>query len=175
MVNQIVSKGDKMKKFLIVVFIVGSISAQSESNSTLDELIVKSKSKTGESFKGKYISSDDTNIYFKPQGSFPGSAQPVEKSTVVLLKLADGTILIDNRMALFASEVEKVENLPSKGHFGGVFIAVGGGLLFSVSGRDCEDCDTIEKANKFADGVKSTSQVGYLLIALGGILVALGI
>ena len=32
-----------------------------------------------------------------------------------------------------------------------------------------------EKANEFSDGIKSSSQVGYLLITLGGILVAFGI
>ena len=57
---------------------------------------------------------------------------------------------------------------------GGILIAIGGGLLFSVSARECDDCDTIEKANKFADGVKSSSQVGYLLITLGGVFIAIG-
>ena len=56
-----------------------------------------------------------------------------------------------------------------------MLIAAGGGMLFSVSGRECDDCDTAGKIERFSEGIKNASQIGYLLIALGGICLMLGI
>ena len=95
------------------------------------------------------------------------SAVIVEESLIELEKKIEGT--------MSTADVESIIKKTKKPIAGGILIAIGAGLLFSASGSECNDCDTIEKANKFADGVKSSSQVGYLLITLGGILVALGI
>ena len=91
----------------------------------------------------------------------------VEESLIDLEKKIEDTISKD--------DVESIIQKTKKPIVGGILIAIGGGLLFSISGSECDDCNTIEKTNNFLDGVKSTSQAGYLLIALGGVLVAFGI
>ena len=91
----------------------------------------------------------------------------VEESLIELEKKIENTIS--------AEDVKSIIKKTKKPIVGGILIAIGGGLLFSVSESECDDCDTIEKTNEFADEVKSSSQLGYLMITLGGILVALGI
>jgi len=58
--------------------------------------------------------------------------------------------------------------------FGAICIAIGGGFLLTTTETDCKDC-SIEEANDKADRIKSSAQIGYGLIFVGGILLALGI
>ena len=58
---------------------------------------------------------------------------------------------------------------------GGTLIAFGGALLFSNVDKECDDCETLEDVEDFSQGINSTLKIGYGLITLGGILVALGI
>ena len=59
-----------------------------------------------------------------------------------------------------------------KGYLGGLLIAVGGGFLFSNLDKEMNDDETIED---FADRVNGTAKIGYGLIIIGGLLVAMGI
>ena len=58
---------------------------------------------------------------------------------------------------------------------GGIFIAIGGGLLLSNIDKECVDCDTLEKFEDFTDEGKYIAKMGYGFIILGGILLGLGI
>jgi hypothetical protein len=58
------------------------------------------------------------------------------------------------------------------GRIGGLFIAAGGGVLYSNLNKELNDGETLEK---FADRVNGTAKLGYGLIIIGGILVAVGI
>ena len=59
-----------------------------------------------------------------------------------------------------------------KGYIGGLFIAIGGGFLFSNLDKEMNDGETYED---FADRVNGTSKFGYGFIIIGGFLVAMGI
>ena len=104
--------------------------------------------------------------YFR-EGNYADASKIQYDSIPDLEKKIEDTISED--------DVELIIKKTKKPIVGGILIAIGGGLLFSVSGSECDDCDTVEKSTEFADGVKSSSQVGYLLIAIGGVLIALGI
>jgi len=54
-------------------------------------------------------------------------------------------------------------------------IAIGGGVLLSITEKECNDCDTLDKVNDYTEEIKSTQQIGYLFIMVGGVLVAIGI
>jgi len=54
---------------------------------------------------------------------------------------------------------------------GGVFIAIGSGLLINNLNEECSDCDSIEKVNDFAEEVKSQQKIGYTFILIGGLLI----
>ena len=75
-----------MKK-LIFILIVSSLFAQQDDLSTNDNLYLLS----GESYTGKYISSDSQFIIFKPTG-YP-AGQSIEKSIISKVVLNDGTII----------------------------------------------------------------------------------
>ena len=78
-----------MKK-LILILMVGGLFAQDDNADSPDELILKS----GDSYKGEYISKDDNFIYFKPIGWIV--EQGVEKYKILSVILSDGTIIFVN-------------------------------------------------------------------------------
>ena len=76
----------------------------------------------------------------------------------------------------FTSSSTKLQKSSFKGGYaGGVLIAVGAGILFRNTGKECDDCDTPEKLDRFKSSFNFTQQTGYAFIFLGGIFVSLGI
>ena len=80
-------------------------------------------------------------------------------------------------------DIKKIQKYPI---VGGTLIAIGGALVFTTLGKECDDCEptdgslsdlleSIEKTKESTDEILNTQKIGYGLIALGGILVALGI
>ena len=169
-----------IRRLIILLLIVGCVFA--------DTIVYKSGRKNRTRENVEFIKAGNGKVYFKAHGGevsrdcnkivtftdnvgnpidYDCSVVIIEESLIDLEKKIKDTISED--------DVKSIIKKTKKPVAGGILIAIGGGLLFSVSGRECDDCDTIEKANEFADGVKSSSQLGYFMIALGGILVALGI
>tara|TARA_B100000315_G_C14236916_1_gene433567 strand:+ start:110 stop:613 length:504 start_codon:yes stop_codon:yes gene_type:complete len=85
--------------------------------------------------------------------------------------------------ALTEVDIKKIQKYPV---VGGTLIAIGGALVFTTLGKECDDCEptdgslsdlleSIEKTKEFTDEILNTQKIGFGLIALGGILVALGI
>ena len=66
-----------------------------------------------------------------------------------------------------------VQRSPSM--LGGTLIAFGGAMLYSNFDKECDGCETSEDVEDFSKGINSTLKIGYGLIILGGISVALGI
>ena len=71
---------------------VGSLFAQDDNADSIDEIILKS----GDVYKGTYISEDDNFIYFKPAGSFGVKGQGIAKYKIFSVTLYDGTIIFYN-------------------------------------------------------------------------------
>jgi hypothetical protein len=59
-----------------------------------------------------------------------------------------------------------IKNIQNKPIIGGTLIALGGALVFSTYVKECDDC---------TDANINTQKVSFLFIAVGGVLVALGI
>ena len=78
-----------MKKFIFILML-GGLFAQSDDLSTNDNLYLLS----GESYTGKFISSDSQFIIFKPTGYSAG--QTIEKSIISKVVLNDGTIIYNS-------------------------------------------------------------------------------
>ena len=84
---------------------------------------------------------------------------------------------------LTEADIKKLQKRPI---IGGTLIAIGGALVFTTLGKECDDCEptdgslsdlleSIEKTKEFTDEILNTQKIGFGLIALGGILVAVGI
>ena len=58
---------------------------------------------------------------------------------------------------------------------GGICIGIGSGILLSNVEPECDDCSTPDKLSAYMDEYYGLQRIGYTLIAIGGILVALGI
>ena len=64
------------------------------------------------------------------------------------------------------------DRIQRRGRIGGLFIAAGGGLLYSNLDKEMNDGETYEE---FTDRVNGTAKIGYGLIIIGGLLIAVGI
>ena len=149
-----------MKKLLIIaLLIVGRVFSQGIDNSLLDKMFLID----GTVIEGKYISMNDKNIIFKPSGYPVG--QPVEKSKVKLVKLSDGTIV-----HRFIIETPPFFIELHKNKIAGGLISLGSGLLIYNTNRECNNCGL--DFDEYADSLKRISTIGYILIALGGIVLA---
>ena len=80
-------------------------------------------------------------------------------------KTEDGYIKTDTNL------VVKEKNQFS---IGGGFIAVGSILLFTTIDSECNDCSLTQLENHI-DGLKTSSKLGYLFLAIGGGLIAIGL
>ena len=87
-----------MKK-LMFILIVGCLFAQSNESSINDNLYLLS----GESYVGKYISSDSEFVIFKPTG-YP-TGQSIKKSIISKVVLADGTIIFNSSNELINKNI----------------------------------------------------------------------
>ena len=87
-----------MKK-LMFILIVGCLFAQSNESSINDNLYLLS----GESYVGKYISSDSEFVIFKPTG-YP-TGQSIKKSIISKVVLADGTIIFNSSNKLINKNI----------------------------------------------------------------------
>ena len=86
--------------------------------------------------------------------------------------------------ALTEVDIKKIQKYPI---VGGTLIGIGGVLVFTTLGKECgNDCELsgtsqsamekwLENTKEFEDEILDTQKIGFGLIALGGILVALGI
>ncbi|MDP7028457.1 MAG: hypothetical protein QF380_08650, partial [Candidatus Marinimicrobia bacterium] len=57
---------------------------------------------------------------------------------------------------------------------GGGLITFGSGLLLVTQDKECDNCDTLDDIEDFANKIKLQNQIGFGLIAIGGIIIAMG-
>ena len=143
---------------IIFILMVGSLIAQSKEQLPLDELILLND----KSYVGKYISSDSEHIVFKPEGV---EEQIIVKSVISRVTLGDGTIIFT------AANFEKPKYIDEikRGYVRGAFIGMGGILLAIQTNNPPE-------INKESMDFHQQVTIGaYVLIAIGGILINIGI
>ena len=116
-------------------------------------------------------------IEFKAEGH--PAAQTVNTETIKSLILADGTVVIRNGYLLKRdSDKNKVDafgyiRASKLSTIGGTLIGISGLLLFSNNQRTVDDNATLEEIEEFRDESKSNTDLSYILLVLGGLLIAI--
>ena len=127
-----------------------------------DELLLLN----GKSYKGEYIASVGESIVFKVTGSQKGESIHLSRIQKVILE--DGTEIYNNQ------EIEKFSFDNFTRILGGGLITFGSGLLLVTQDKECDNCDTLDDIEDFVNKIKLQNQIGFGLIAIGGILIAMG-
>ena len=137
-----------MRQLLITVFLFLSIGFSQ------DVLITQG----GTKYEGEFANSTDISVSFKAEGMASAQSIPIEK--IVSLVLKDGTIVIVDRSYIFQS-------------IGGASIGLAGIILLYNNDRSIDSDATIEEAESFSEEIKSSNDLAYILLTIGGILIAI--
>ena len=151
-----------MKRLFIYLLMLSSILCQDKLTTT-----------QGDVYTGKVNPSEEGTIKFQ----FEDGYQKVFFSIYVQsLVLDDGTVIIDrgsprkqNRSSenelTFTINLEKV---------GSGLIALSGALLFATNRMELDDDATIDYYEDMVDKIKLRTDIAYLSLAIGGLLLAIG-
>jgi hypothetical protein len=126
----------------------------------------------GTEYKGEFISKTDNSISFKAVGML--NAQKIHIKTIERLILADGTVVIDYGYFIEEGESLKDRKKISLSTIGGSLIGLSGVLMYSTNQVKKPDSDaTPEEQEEYLDKQKSNFDLSYLLLTVGGILIAI--
>ena len=176
-----------MKRLFIYLLMLSSILCQ-------DKLLMLN----GQKYDGKYIKTDGTNLVFLLDGT--SVAQNVPKETVESLILDGGEIVFSVDPVWFDRvqkniklekvtnnkfiETEKVGLNNLSGYdpsstinlekVGSGLIALSGALLFATNRMELDDDATIDYYEDMVDKIKLRTDIAYLSLAIGGLLLAIG-
>ena len=178
-----------MKKTLLILIILFT-------NIFSQDILITMK---GTEYKGEFISKTDNSISFKAVGML--NAQKIHIKTIERLILADGTVVIDygyfiedgeslvvmsdkrkELLRQYRSETinsEDGESLKDRkkislSTIGGSLIGLSGVLMYSTNQVKKPDSDaTPEEQEEYLDKQKSNFDLSYLLLTVGGILIAI--
>ncbi len=177
-----------MKKTLLILIILFT-------NIFSQDILITMK---GTEYKGEFISKTDNSILFKAERML--NAQNIHIKNIESLILADGTAVIkngyfiedgeslvvmsDKRKELlrqYRSETinsEDGESLKDRkkislSTIGGSLIGLSGVLMYSTNQKTLNSDATLKEAENFLDEIKSNFDLSYLLLTVGGILIAI--
>ena len=74
-----------------------------------------------------------------------------------------------------SKDVQSIIQNTQKPLLGGIFIGIGSLILLSNVEPECDDCSTPDKVSAHMDEVYGLQRIGYVCLAVGGILLGLGI
>ena len=132
--------------------------------------------KMGTKYKGKMLEAGYYKVQFQAEGM--KSAQSVRIETIKSLVLSDGTEVVKNGYLIKRDSIKKSDNFDKIKSFnltnvGGVLIGVSGILLYSNNQRTLEENSSLKKTEDFLDKTKSNADLAFVLLTLGGALIAL--
>jgi hypothetical protein len=147
---------------------------------------------SGTEYRGEFINKTDNSISFKAERML--KAQIIDIKTIGSLILADGTVVIKNSKFIEddiknygKEEMKKRQQLNAKwekesvnetaislSNIGGALIGVSGILLYTNNQKTLDGNPTSEEAEEFVDESKSNADLSYILLAIGGFLIAIG-
>ena len=110
------------------------------------------------------LNSNGKEVYLDCRMPSPNAQEENKKTTAITINKID---------TIIPSSSESLSNI-DQARLGAICIAIGGGFLLTTTETDCKNC-SIEEAKDKVDRIKSSTQIGYGLIFVGGILLALGI
>ena len=150
-----------MKKTLLILIILFT-------NIFSQDILITMK---GTEYKGEFISKTDNSISFKAVGML--NAQKIHIKTIERLILADGTVVIDYGYFIEEGESLKDRKKISLSAIGGSLIGLTGVLMYSTNQETIDLDATVEEQKEFIDKQKSNFDLSYLLLTVGGILIAI--
>jgi len=131
----------------------------------------------GNEYKGEMIGAGHYIIRFKAE-EMP-SIQNVKTESIKSLILSDGTEVVRNGYLVRRNSTLTKENLLKElkglnlSTIGGVMIGGAGALLYFNNRKTLNENATLEEIDNFADEQKSTAELSYILLAIGGFLIAI--
>ena len=154
-----------MRKCLFTILLVSISLGQ-------DVLITK----MGTKYKGKMLEAGYYKVQFQAEGM--KSAQSVRIETIKSLVLSDGTEVVKNGYLIKRDSIKKSDNFDILKSFkisnvGGILIGFSGILLYSNNQRTPKDNASIKEMEDFNDKTKSNADLAFVLLTLGGALIAL--
>ena len=154
-----------MRKCLFTILLVSISLGQ-------DVLITK----MGTKYKGKMLEAGYYKVQFQAEGM--KSAQSVRIETIKSLVLSDGTEVVKDGYLIKRDSIKKSDNFDILKSFkisnvGGILIGFSGILLYSNNQRTPKDNASIKEMEDFNDKTKSNADLAFVLLTLGGALIAL--
>jgi len=143
------------------------------SNSLAMDILI---TKMGTEYKGKMLEAGYYKVQFQAEGM--KSAQSVRIETIKSLVLSDGTEVVKNGYLIKRDSIKKSDNFDILKSFkisnvGGILIGFSGILLYSNNQRTPKDNASIKEMEDFNDKTKSNADLAFVLLTLGGALIAL--
>ena len=143
------------------------------SNSLAMDILI---TKMGTEYKGKMLEAGYYKVQFQAEGM--KSAQSVRIETIKSLVLSDGTEVVKNGYLIKRDSIKKSDNFDKIKFFnisnvGGILIGFSGILLYSNNQRTPKDNASIKEMEDFNDKTKSNADLAFVLLTLGGALIAL--
>ena len=132
--------------------------------------------KMGTEYKGKMLEAGYYKVQFQAEGM--KSAQSVRIETIKSLVLSDGTEVVKDGYLIKRDSIKKSDNFDILKSFkisnvGGILIGFSGILLYSNNQRTPKDNASIKEMEDFNDKTKSNADLAFVLLTLGGALIAL--
>ena len=181
-----------IRRLIILLLIVGYVFA--------DTIVYKSGSKNRTIENVEYIKAGNGKVYFKAHGgevsrdcskvvTFTDNVgNPIDYDCSAVI-IEESLIELESKIesSITEKDVKTIISKNKKPIIGGIFITAGSLLILGTLGEECgDDCElngtsqsAIEiwslKNKAFTDGILDRQKIGFGLIALGGILVAVGI
>ena len=154
-----------MRKYLLPIMLVSISLGQ-------DILITK----MGTEYKGKVLEAGYYKVQFQAEGM--KSAQSVGIETIKSLVLSDGTEVVRDGYLVKKDSITKADNFKKikslkLSNVGGILIGLSGILLFSNNQRTNEENASLKETEDFIDKSKSNADLAYVLLTLGGALIAI--
>ena len=154
-----------MRKCLFTILLVSTSLGQ-------DVLITK----IGTKYKGKMLEAGYYKVQFQAEGM--KSAQSVRIETIKSLVLSDGTEVVKDGYLIKRDSIKKSDNFDILKSFkisnvGGILIGFSGILLYSNNQRTLKDNASKKEMEDFNNKTKSNADLAFVLLTLGGALIAL--
>jgi len=158
-------KENFMRKCLFTILLVSISLGQ-------DVLITK----MGTKYKGKMLEAGYYKVQFQAEGM--KSAQSVRIETIKSLVLSDGTEVVKNGYLIKRDSIKKSDNFDILKSFkisnvGGILIGFSGILLYSNNQKTPKDNASEKEREDFYNKNKSNADLAFVLLTIGGALIAL--
>ena len=137
----------------------------------------------GTKYDGKMLEVRHDKIEFQAEGMI--SAQTIPMKTIESLVLSDGTEVVINGYLVKSDLIKEPESALVKSdnfedelslnlsNVGGILIGVSGILMYSNNQRTPKDDASPKEQTDFYDKTKSNLDLSYILLTLGGALIAI--